>query len=69
MLKQNVWGLQYVDELIQVGVALNPGGANCTQVCGRYFWACQDANYNILGLVSASGLLTERYEYTPYGLG
>ena len=27
----------------------------------------QDANFNVLGLVNASGALVERYEYTPYG--
>ena len=26
----------------------------------------QDANYNVLGLVTSKGVLTERYEYTPY---
>ena len=36
-------------------------------MCERFFWALQDANYNVLGIVSAKGDLIERYEYTPYG--
>ncbi|MFP4139678.1 MAG: hypothetical protein ACLFVY_03875, partial [Phycisphaerae bacterium] len=35
--------------------------------CERFFWALQGVNYNVYGIVSASGDLVERYEYTPYG--
>jgi RHS repeat-associated protein len=31
------------------------------------YWALQDANYNVLGIIDSSGVLTERYQYTPYG--
>ena len=70
--KQYVWGLTYVDELVQVQVNQDPtdtaeddyfyGGH-----CERSFWVAQDANFNVLGVLSDSGLLVERYEYTPYG--
>ena len=62
VLKQQVWGTQYVDELVQVGV--NAFGSSD---CDRYFWVTQDANFNVLGLFDPEGDLVERYEYTPYG--
>jgi hypothetical protein len=37
------------------------------QVCKKFYWAMQDANYNVLGIASRTGRLIERYEYTPYG--
>jgi hypothetical protein len=70
VLKQQVWGLTYVDELVQVGLNQDPSNASTGTTennCERFFWACQDANFNVVGLVSASGDLVERYEYTPYG--
>ena len=60
--KQYVWGSQYIDELIQIGMA-----TSTTNICVYYFWACQDANYNVIGLVDHTGRLIERYDYTPYG--
>ena len=64
VLKQYVWGLTYVDELVQTSLNSNPsGGDQCTD----HLWAMQDANFNVLGVVTASGGLLERYEYTPYG--
>jgi RHS repeat-associated protein len=68
LMRQHVWGTQYIDELVQIGInqhpqTNDPGG----NVCQRYFWTCQDANYNVLGVVMSNGRLVERYEYTPYG--
>jgi len=60
--KQYVWGLGYVDELVQL--ATNFGDNN---LCDRFYYAVQDANYNVLGVTDAAGVLVERYEYTPYG--
>jgi RHS repeat-associated protein len=60
-----VWGLQYIDELIQVATepfGFVPPGAQP----GRH-WAMQDSNWNVLGVVDYQGVLVERYEYTPYG--
>jgi len=59
--KQYVWGVGYVDELVQI--ATNFGDNN---LCDRFYYACQDANYNVLGVTDAAGVLVERYEYTPY---
>jgi RHS repeat-associated protein len=74
VLKQQVWGTPYVDELVQVGVNQDPDNANPSlpdnqeeNLCERFFWTCQDANYNVLGVVYSTGVLSERYEYSPYG--
>ena len=71
VLQQNVWGTTYVDELVQIGINQDPSNATSgtatENVCERFFWVCQDANYNVLGVVSPHGDLVERYEYTPYG--
>ena len=69
VLKQFVWANLaggYIDELVQT--SLNDDPADSTeQDCETVLYALQDANYNVLGLVDASGNLVERYEYTPYG--
>jgi hypothetical protein len=59
---------------VQIGVNQDPPNASTSitearreNLCERFFWACQDSNYNVLGLVYATGVLAERYEYTPYG--
>ncbi len=71
MLKQYVWGLKYIDELCQIGMNIDPANADTVQysenIAERFFYALQDANYNVLGVIGASGYLAERYEYTPYG--
>ena len=72
VLNQKIWGLTYIDELVQVGINqdpynLYPGHPATESDCERFFWALTDANYNVMGLVSESGKLVERYEYTPYG--
>ena len=64
VLKQQVWGLTYVDELVQTSINSDPAADNS---CETAYWVCQDANYNVLGLVDSAGTLKERYEYTPYG--
>jgi RHS repeat-associated protein len=75
MLKQYVWGTQYIDELIQVGYNQDPQNADShhqyytsmENECEYYFYPMQDANFNIMGIVNQAGRLVERYEYTPYG--
>jgi len=70
VLTQYVWGLTYVDELIQIAHNQDPENADegiTENVCERFFCVLQDANYNVLGVVNPSGGLVERYEYTPYG--
>ena len=72
-IKQHVWGTQYIDELVQTGLNDNPGSdddggtAGIQQYCDTFYWGCQDANYNLLGIVDHNGEPKERYEYTPYG--
>ena len=63
-LKQHVSGIRYIDELVQIAANSNPAIGN---TCSGWFYAMQDANFNVLGLVNTSGQLVERYEYTPYG--
>ncbi len=71
-LKQQVWGLTYIDELVQIGLNDDPadhtdGPEEDQCLVDSFFYPMQDANYNVLGVVNADGVLVERYEYTPYG--
>jgi len=59
VLKTYVWGNEYVDELIQINTHVGE--------TPQSFWTMQDANYNVIGIVNATGRQVERYEYTPYG--
>jgi len=63
-LKQHVWGLQYIDELVQIAINTAPTNNNN---CVHTFYVCQDANFNVMGVLTRTGRLIERYEYTPYG--
>lgn len=31
------------------------------------YYHCHDANYNVTAVVNNSGVVQERYDYTPYG--
>jgi hypothetical protein len=66
VIKQHVWGLGYVDEAVQTAINSDPTNTS-HQTCDQAYWLCQDANYNVLGLVDSTGTLQERYEYTAYG--
>ena len=66
VLKQYVWGTQYIDELLQVGINEDPWGEG-EENCDAFYYAAHDANYNVIGLFEDDGDLIERYEYTPYG--
>ena len=44
-LTQNVWGLTYVDELVQIAHNIDPTSNNN---CDHFFYALQDANFNVL---------------------
>jgi RHS repeat-associated protein len=63
-IKQYVWGLQYIDELVVTSLNSNPTGQT---TCDTPYWACDDANANVIGLMNSGGNLIERYEYSPYG--
>ncbi len=71
VLKQHVWGLTYVDELVQIAINQDPENADTgtykENLCENFFYILQDAHYNVLGVVNPKGVLIERYEYTPYG--
>lgn len=66
-IKRMVWGTNYIDELVQVRLSTG----ELQYPSGLYdlnsHWICQDANYNVVGMVNDSGGLEERYEYSPYG--
>jgi len=66
VLKQYVWGARYIDNIVQIGVNRDPENPT-QQDCEWFYYPVQDANFNVLGLVSSTGALIERYEYTPYG--
>jgi YD repeat-containing protein len=66
-IQQYVWGTRYVDELVQVATETDDASTSITGNDDTVLWACQDANYNVLGVVDADGVLVERYQYTPYG--
>ncbi len=66
VLKQYVWGLTYIDELLQIGINKDPASAH-EDNCEQFYWVLQDANFNVLGVLYQDGQMIERYEYTPYG--
>jgi RHS repeat-associated protein len=63
-LKQQVWGVQYVDELVQEGINSNP---SVDQTADTTYTVLQDANFNVAGIVNSNGTLVERYQYDAYG--
>ena len=69
MLTQYVWARHaggYVDELIQLAHNADPLDGT-EQDCEQFYYALQNANFNVLGLIAETGEVVERYEYTPYG--
>ena len=68
---QYVWAGRvggYIDELVQFAHNLDwPDAPGSDDTCETAYWAMQDANYNVLGVVDDAGKLVERYEYEPYG--
>ena len=74
VIKQQVWGARYIDELVQVGVNTDPGqdddavALGTQDNCDAFYYAMQDANWNVVGLISTAGSLVERYESTAYSL-
>ena len=53
---QYVWGLSYVDELVQTGMNQDQTYTTAPGDCERFFWIMQDANFNVLGAVAASNV-------------
>ncbi len=72
VIRHQVWGLQYIDELVQVTVnrALldDPAmDASDPDHDVQAAYAVLDPMFSLLGLIDASGDLVERYELDPYG--
>jgi YD repeat-containing protein len=63
IVKQNVWGVMYVDELVQIGVNDDTTDGSVD----TFYSVLADANYNIIGIMDSDGDLIERREYMPYG--
>ena len=69
VLRQYLWANLaggYVDELVQVAINDDPTDGT-EQDCEQFYYALQNANFNVLGLIAETGEVVERYEYTPYG--
>ena len=64
VIKHEVYGPTYVDELVQVGVNDDPGTDDDMD---DFYVVLDDANFNVVGLMDDSHDLIERREYTPYG--
>ncbi|MEM1109973.1 MAG: RHS repeat-associated core domain-containing protein, partial [Planctomycetota bacterium] len=56
VLKQQIWGLDYIDELIATSVNHNPfaPAASGGQQCDAEYFALHNAQYNVLGLVGVA---------------
>src|SRR5262249_44510607 len=61
---QQVWSPAYVDALVERDRDADGNVANGLE---ERLYAQQDANWNVTTLVSAAGLVQERYDYDPYG--
>ena len=61
----------YVDEICQVAINQDPqnvtSGTTTENLCERFFYVLQNANFNVQAVTDTNGNLIERYEYTPYG--
>jgi YD repeat-containing protein len=64
VIKHNVWGPTYVDELVQVAANTNPSVDGDMDV---FRVILDDANFNIIGIMNDSHDLIERREYHAYG--
>jgi RHS repeat-associated protein len=60
---QYVWGLRYIDDLVLRDCATFIYG-NLTE----RLYALQDPNWNVVAIADASGGISERYQYTAYGV-
>jgi len=66
VLKHYVWGVTYIDELVQVGINDDPtdGGEDDVETL---YYVCHNASFNVQLLLNSDGTVQERYEYSPYG--
>ena len=61
--RQFVWGVHYVDDLILRDRDTTGGGT-----LNERFYAMQDPNWNVTGLVDTTGSVQERYSLSAYGM-
>jgi YD repeat-containing protein len=66
---QNVWGLMYVNQLVlrdsnSTGGSYGLSGSGL----GQRIYVQQDADWNVTALVSSTGTVLQRADYTPYGI-
>lgn len=66
VIRQYVWSTEYIDALAQIALNDDPADVG-EQDCESIYFALHNANFNVLAIVDDLGVLTERYEYTPYG--
>ena len=59
--RQFVWGIRYIDDLILRDRSLSG-------ILGTRLYALQDANWNVVALINTSGVVQQRFCYTPYGV-
>jgi RHS repeat-associated protein len=59
---QNVWSAVYVDALVERDRDTDANGT-----LDERLYVMQDANFNVTGIVSASGAVLERFAYDAYG--
>ena len=59
---QYICGLRYIDDLVLRDRNTSGGTLN------ERLYALQDANWNVVALANTSGVVQERYGYTPYGV-
>jgi RHS repeat-associated protein len=63
---QFVWSVRYIDALVLRDENKN-GDGDCTDPEDQRLFYLNDANMNVTALVNDSGMVLERYAYTPYG--
>ena len=66
VIRQNVWGLSYIDELLMTSLNDDPDSLS-EQDVEEHYYILHDTSYNVIGMTDGSGVIQERYEYTPYG--
>ncbi len=66
--RQNVWGLGYVNQLVERDDNSATGNLGVTgSGLGERVYAQQDANWNVTALVDTRGNVVQRMTYLPYG--
>ncbi|MBS0208875.1 MAG: RHS repeat-associated core domain-containing protein [Planctomycetes bacterium] len=58
--RQFAWGLRYIDDLVL-------RDRSTTGTLNERLYTLQDANWNVTAVVNTSGVVQERYRYSPYG--